>query len=59
MEEASRHIQLVGDRQPHVYRISLSDSPLWRGMIRQLRLDPSDQEGVTIAISYIRGIAAG
>ena len=58
-EEASRHIQLIADGQPHVYRISLSDSPLWRGMIRQLRLDPSDQEGVTIAISYIRGIAAG
>jgi hypothetical protein len=55
-EEASCKFPLITDGQFHVYRVPLADNAQWRGTIRQLRFDPTDAEGVSIAVDYIKGV---
>jgi hypothetical protein len=57
-QEASRVFPLIADGAFHVYRVPVAESALWAGTIRQLRLDPSNAEGASIAIAHVRGIAA-
>ncbi len=57
-EAASRLFPLIADGQLHSYRVPLADNPLWQGTICQLRLDPTDEEGATISLAYLRGIKA-
>ena len=55
-ETASARFDLIADSQLHVYRLDLAASPAWRSKITSLRLDPTDTEGATIAVDYIRFI---
>ena len=54
-EEASVSFPLTADGQAHAYRLNVADDPRWRGVIRQLRLDPTDAGGANVAVDYIRG----
>lgn len=53
-EEASIRFDLNSDGAYHVYKLKLTDSPLWRSRIAALRLDPTDAAGAEISIDYIR-----
>ncbi len=52
-ESKSRWFMITPDGQFHDYTIYVSLNAAWRGTIRQLRLDPTDQPA-TIEIDYIR-----
>jgi len=55
-DAASLHFPLVADRQLHDYRVPCSSLPTWRGLIRRVRLDPTDVEGAAVRVAYIRGV---
>ncbi len=57
-EEASEKLPLITDNQWHVYRLPVAANPRWRGVIRRLRLDPTDAAGATFAVAEIRGVPA-
>ncbi|NDK12032.1 MAG: hypothetical protein GW911_08275 [Armatimonadetes bacterium] len=57
-EQASRAFPLIADGAFHVYRLPVAENAQWAGTIHQLRLDPTDAEGASIAVAYLRGLAA-
>ena len=57
-EEASVRFRLIPDDTWHVYELPLAGNAHWRGVVQQLRLDPTDAAGAKFAISEIRGVAA-
>ena len=57
-EQASRAFPLIADGAFHVYHLPVAENAQWAGTIHQLRLDPTDAEGASIAVAYLRGLAA-
>ena len=44
----------AAENQVHRYYIDMSQHPSWKGLIAQLRLDPTDASGANSEIDYIR-----
>ena len=38
----------------HIYRVDMGLEPLWRGTLRDLRVDPVSVAGLTFALDYVR-----
>jgi hypothetical protein len=57
-EEASVRFRLIPDNTWHLYELPLAGKAQWRGVIQQLRLDPTDAAGANFVVSEIRGVAA-
>ena len=53
-EATSERFPVTGDGQWHDYQIPVSQNPRWRGIITRLRLDPTNQPGVTVEVDSIR-----
>jgi hypothetical protein len=53
-EMNSVRFQLTGDGEFHEYRVDLSRSRTWRGVIKSLRFDPAARAGTKLAIDYIK-----
>ena len=53
-ETTSERFPVTGDGQWHEYQIPVSQNPRWRGILTRLRLDPTNQPGVTVEVDSIR-----
>jgi hypothetical protein len=53
-EANSLRFDVIGDGQLHDYKIDLTKSPQWRGLITSLRFDPVNRPGVKVGIDEIR-----
>lgn len=48
---------IIGDGKWHVYRVDMSQLPLWRGDIRQIRFDLLNPAGANIEVASLRFLA--
>lgn len=53
-EANSVHFPIRGDNRFHDIRVRLADNRRWRGVITGLRFDPGSEDGVEVAIEFIR-----
>ena len=53
-EATSERFPVTGDGQWHDYQIPVSQNHRWRGVLTRLRLDLTNQPGVTVAVDSIR-----
>lgn len=53
-EAKSQHFAPKPDGQWHTYMVPVHENPAWNGTIRQLRLDPTVQEGSEITIAWVK-----
>ncbi|MCX7887592.1 MAG: glycoside hydrolase family 99-like domain-containing protein [Verrucomicrobiae bacterium] len=53
-EASSVKFPVRGDGRFHDIRLRVADNPRWRGLITGLRLDPGTEDGVDVAIEWIR-----
>ena len=53
-ESKSMVFEIIPDGEFHTYPVPLGQSPEWSGIIRQLRLDPTNSGGAVIEIDYFR-----
>jgi len=53
-ESKSVRFPLPIDGQWHELRVDLTQSPEWKGIITQLRLDPGSGEGIIVELDYVR-----
>jgi hypothetical protein len=51
-ESKSMTFEIIPDGEFHTYKVPVGQSPEWSGIIRQLRLDPTNAEGSEIEIDY-------
>ncbi len=52
-EGNSLRFEVVGDGQFHDYRLDMSQSAQWRGLITSFRFDPAARPGVKFAVDSI------
>lgn len=50
----SMWIPVEADGEMHDYRLDMNGVDSWRGVVTQLRLDPTVEDGATFAIDYLR-----
>jgi hypothetical protein len=55
-ERKVKHFPIFSDGEPHIYVLDMSSVASWRGMIVQLRLDPTDSPAV-VMIDYVRVVS--
>ncbi len=53
-ESKSVRFPLPTDGQWHEIRVDLTQSPEWRGIITQLRLDPGSGTGIVVELDFVR-----
>ncbi|MFA0742948.1 MAG: hypothetical protein DFNUSKGM_003081 [Candidatus Fervidibacter sacchari] len=53
-ESKSVRFPLPTDGQWHELRVDLTQSPEWKGIITQLRLDPGSGTGIVVELDYVR-----
>jgi hypothetical protein len=53
-EKMSTKFKVTPDGEYHVYTIDLASNPLWKGTIRQIRIDPNSEAGSRVWIDYVR-----
>jgi len=55
-ESTSLIVPIVTDSKMHIYRFDVRENPLWRGIIKLLRLDPCVTKDALVEVDYIRAL---